>query len=198
VAWALSTSPEDINIVASWDSDMPGQKDLHKVPSITTYDSKGLVSSWGYKLDKRKHQLSWFKLLLSDQATERLQNEQPQRFERLQTLLEIHKKTPIDVVADYLRCLWAHATDEIRKSLGKDLWNNMKLKIVLTVPAIWDHKAQELTKRAAEMAGMLERADATLELIGEPEAAALSVFNEMKTQKMRGFQVCFCSLNELD
>jgi len=168
---------------------MPGQSDLHKVPSIITYDSKGLVSSWGYKLDKRQHPISWFKLLLSQEATERLQNEQPQRFGRLQTLLELHNKIPVEVVADYLRCLWAHATEEIRKKIGHGLWNNMKLKVVLTVPAIWDHKAQEVTKRAAEMAGMLEKADTTLELIGEPEAAALSVFNEMNTQVMRGFQV---------
>lgn len=176
---------------------MPGQKDLHKVPSVITYDSRGLVSSWGYKLDKRNHQLSWFKLGLSDLATERLEKEQPERFARLQTLLKMHQKTPIDVVADYLHCLWAHATEEIKKKLGKDLWNNLKLRVVLTVPAIWDHKAQELTKKAAEMAGILERADTSLELIGEPEAAALSVFNEMSSQKMRGFQVCGYSLEEL-
>jgi molecular chaperone DnaK (HSP70) len=185
----LSTSPAEINIVTGWDYDMPGQKELHKVPSVITYDDEFLVSSWGYKLDKSNHSLSWFKMLLSDQAKEHLQNEQPQRYKRLETLLEIKEKTPVEVVADYLRCLWTHAMNEIMKEIGKNLWDNIKIKIALTVPAIWDHKAQELTKRAAEMAGMLERADTTLELIGEPEAAALSVFNEMRVQKMRGLQV---------
>jgi molecular chaperone DnaK (HSP70) len=185
----LSTSPAEINIVTGWHYDMPGQKELHKVPSVITYDDECLVSSWGYKLDKSNHSLSWFKMLLSDQAKEQLQNEQPQRYKRLETLLEINEKTPVEVVADYLRCLWTHATNEIMKEIGKNLWDNIKIKIALTVPAIWDHKAQELTKRAAEMAGMLERADTTLELIGEPEAAALSVFNEMRVQKMRGLQV---------
>jgi len=177
---------------------MPGQRDLHKVPSIVTYDSVGLVSSWGYKIDtKRRHQLSWFKLGLSDRATERVKIELHERHERLQKLLDIHKKTSIDVVADYLRCLWAHAAETIKRKIGKVCWTNMKLKIVLTVPAIWDHKAQELTKRAAEMAGMLERNGTTLELVAEPEAAALSVFNEMKRQKLRGLKVCVCFCNYL-
>lgn len=148
------------------------------------------MSSWGYKIDTGKHQISWFKLRLSQTASEKLQHDQPQRYKRLETLLEIHDKEPVEVVADYLRCLWSHATENIQSKIGRDLWNNVQLNIVLTVPAIWDHQAQQLTKKAAEMAGLLERPGTFFELIGEPEAAALSVFDEMKWQKERHIQVC--------
>jgi len=77
----------------------------------------------------------------------------------------------------------------IQSRIGKLLWENMTLKIVLTVPAIWDHKAQELTRKAAEMAGLLARNDTTLELVGEPEAAALAVFDEMRSQNNRSLKV---------
>jgi molecular chaperone DnaK (HSP70) len=94
-------------------------------------------------------------------------------------------KTPVDVVANYLRCLWQHATQSIQNHLGKHLWENLDVRIVITVPAIWDHKAQETTRRAAEMAGLMTRPSTTLELIGEPEAATLAVFNEMEAQRKR-------------
>jgi molecular chaperone DnaK (HSP70) len=80
-------------------------------------------------------------------------------------------------------------TEVIQSRIGKLLWENMTLQIVLTVPAIWDHKAQELTRKAAEMAGLLVRSDTTLELVGEPEAAALAVFDELRSQKKRSLKV---------
>lgn len=184
VAWALSTSPNDIVIISSWETDdIPRSTDLHKVPSVLTYNSSGEVTSWGYRLDEERHAISWFKLCLSEQATQKLAKDQPERYERLQVLFKNLNKEPIDVVVDYLRCVWEHVVEDIREKIDDWLWENVKLKIVLTVPAIWDHKAQEMTRRAAEKAGLLKREDTTLELIGEPEAAALEVFTEMRIQK---------------
>lgn len=121
---------------------------------------------------------------------EQLEKDQPQRYKEFQDLMKAFGKTPVDVVADYLRALWDHSTETIRAKLGKHLWENLDLRIVLTVPAIWDHKAQETTRKAARMAGLLARPNATLELIGEPEAATLAVFNEMESQRKRMLKVC--------
>lgn len=189
VAWALSTSPKDINIVSSWDSDQPHNSDLHKVPSALTYNSKNEVTSWGFALEpRRRNHISWFKLGLSEKAARCFARDQPQRFEKLTTVLAQHGKQPVDVTADYLHCLWTHATEIIQRRIGRDLWEHVQLRLVLTVLAIWDHKAQELTRKAAEMAGMLARSDTTLELIGEPEAAALAVLEEMSAQKKKGLK----------
>ena len=195
VAWALSTSPKDINIISEWESDMPNNSSLHKVPSMLTYNSKGTVTSWGYDLDSQRDFVSWFKLSLSEEASERFANEQPQRFEKLEKILAHLKKEPVDVVSDYLRCLWGHATEVIQRAIGRQLWENIGIKIVLTLPAIWDHKAQELTRKAADMAGLLARTGTSLELIGEPESAALAVFEEMGLLKKRGLKVVPSSIH---
>jgi molecular chaperone DnaK (HSP70) len=196
VAWALSTSPNDIVIISSWETeDIPRSTDLHKVPSILTYNSSGEVTSWGYRLDEERNAISWFKLLLSEQATQKLAEDQPDRYERLQVLLKNFNKEPVDVAADYLRSIWKHVKNDIEEKIDDWLWDNLKLKIVLTVPAIWDHKAQEMTRKAAEKAGLLEKASTSLELIGEPESAALEVFTEMRIQKRGNLNVrmSFCS-----
>lgn len=182
VAWALSTSPADISIISSWESDLPANSDNHKVPSVLTYDSKGNVNSWGYKLERRRHHISWFKLLLSNHAMSKVASEQPERVNKLLQLLAEFKKEPVDVAADYLRELWKHASDDISRKVST-LWQNADLKITLTVPAIWDLSAQELTKKAAEMAGLLDRKGTKFRLIGEPEAAALCVIEEISAQK---------------
>lgn len=183
VAWAISTSPTDISIISSWASDLPANSDNHKVPSVLTYDSKGQVNSWGYRLKEHREHISWFKLLLSNHAIGKVAREQPDRVSELLRLLTKFKKGPVDVAADYLRELWTHASYEISRRVPTSLWETADLKITLTVPAIWDLSAQELTRKAAEMAGLLDRKGTNFKLIGEPEAAALSVFEEMSVQK---------------
>jgi molecular chaperone DnaK (HSP70) len=126
---------------------------------------------------------------LSEYGRQQLAEEQPEKYKELHALLKFFGKEPIDVMADYLKCIWKYATDNIQRRIGKHLWENLKLKIVVTVPAIWDHKAQELTRKAAQMAGLHSRNTTELELIGEPEAAALAVFDEMSTQRKRMLQV---------
>jgi molecular chaperone DnaK (HSP70) len=146
------------------------------VPSVVTYGSSGDVSSWGFILDPDQYHVSQFKLLLSEEGVKFLEQKQPERFRELQDLLTRYKKTPLDVSADYLRLLWTHAMKHIQKRIGDIIWEVVKFKIVLTVPAVWDHKAQDLTRQAAKRAGFLDRKDTILDLIGEPEAAALAVF----------------------
>jgi molecular chaperone DnaK (HSP70) len=183
VAWSLSTSPKDIFIVSNWETDEANNHDLEKVPSIVTYNSHGKVNSWGFSLEERRHHISWFKLGLCEEATKMLAKERPERYEMLYDLLTKYNKKPLDVSADYLRLLWAHAMENIQERVDPVLWENINLRIVLTVPAIWDHKAQDLTRQAAKMAGMLDRKGSTLELIAEPEAAALAVFTGMNTSR---------------
>lgn len=156
---------------------------------MLAYNSKGEVTSWGYKIEEHRHHISWFKLRLSEYGTQKLAEYQPLRAQRLELLLTTFQKQPVDVVSDYLRCLWTHATETIKAKIGQTLWENLAIRIVLTVPAIWDHQAQELTRKSAEMAGLMARKNTTLELIGEPEAAALAVFDDIKLQKERRLKV---------
>lgn len=178
VAWALTTAPNDINMISSWGGERIGRNfDSDKVPTNVTYDDRGNVMAWGFDRLDRGSKVEWFKLLLSEEA-ERRATEQRTILDGTKQILNKLKKSPVEVVTDYLTQLWDHTMAVIRTRVTKLLLENLTIKIVLTVPAIWDHVAQALTREAAEKAGLLARPGTTLHLIGEPEAAALAVFND--------------------
>jgi molecular chaperone DnaK (HSP70) len=89
------------------------------------------------------------------------------------------KKTAVEVISDYLRFLWRHILERLRIRLTAPALDNMALKIVLTIPAIWDHNAQQQMLAAAKMAGMLEYrscGQTEITLLAEPAAAALATY----------------------
>lgn len=121
--------------------------------------------------------MQWFKLLLSDEAREKGGG----KVAEAQAVLQRLRKEPVDVVADYLKQLWRHAVEQIELKLTRIAFENMDLRIVLTVPANWDHKAQERTRKAAIKAGITARRSLgapVLKLVTEPEAAALAAWKE--------------------
>ena len=149
-----------------------------KVPSTICYDDQGNVLKWGYMVSPQdRNQAAWFKLLLSDEARQ-------QGCDRISATLSLLKrlgKSPVDVVADYLRCLWTHAVKNIELALVKIAVDNMTFRVVLTLPANWDHNAQELTRQAAVKAGITRprwRGPTIFKTVSEPEAAALAAWRE--------------------
>ncbi|KAG8705825.1 hypothetical protein FRC09_002740 [Ceratobasidium sp. 395] len=88
-------------------------------------------------------------------------------------------KRPVDLIADFLTCLWNHVKQQITIKIGTiatlDIW--------LTVPARWDAKACSIMREAAVRAGIVQpdpTARATestprdrLRIITELEAAAV-------------------------
>jgi len=126
---------------------------------------------------KDTYQAQWFKLLLSEDACQQ-GGEWLKETNRI--LQELNKK-PVDVVADYLRCLWKHAIKVIELSLTKIAVDHMTFRVVLTLPANWDHKARELTRKAAVQAGITRNRSqgaTVFRMVPEPEAAALAAFRE--------------------
>ncbi|KAK4964856.1 hypothetical protein LTR28_003603, partial [Elasticomyces elasticus] len=75
----------------------------------------------------------------------------------------------VDVVADYLRELHNHAKETFVRRYGEVFMSTTKMRLVLTVPAVWSDKAKNATMQAAERAGIHE----DLSMITEPEAAAV-------------------------
>jgi hypothetical protein len=149
-----------------------------KVPSKICYDDQGNVLKWGYMVSPQDpNQAAWFKLLLSDEARE----QGGDRVSATISLLGKLRKSPVDVVADYLRCLWNHAIKNIELALVKIAVDNMTFRVVLTLPANWDHNAQELTRQAAVQAGITlprSRGATVFKTVSEPEAAALAAWRE--------------------
>jgi len=87
------------------------------------------------------------------------------------------RKTAVEVVGDYLRHLWDHAKSCIENQAGawsSRRWNDAK--VVLTVPAIWSPRMRQKTYMAAHLAGL----PPDIQLVGEPEAAALEISRQIR------------------
>lgn len=82
----------------------------------------------------------------------------------------------MEVTADYLERLVGHAKKIMLKDRLIPDETEMNLRFVLTVPAVWSHKAKDKTTSAAIQAGI----PATdISLISEPEAAALHALRKV-------------------
>lgn len=188
MSWTWSGNLSNTDQISSWQGS-GRERNSDKVPSRIIYDSHGRVVGWGFACASEKTiQVQWFKLLLSDEAREG----GGAKVAEAQAVLRRLKKEPVDVVADYLEQLWLHAVEQIELKLTRIAFENMDLRIVLTVPANWDHKAQERTKKAAIKAGITARRShgtPTLKLVTEPEAAALAAWKEAGLKWRPDFKV---------
>ncbi|KAH7256673.1 hypothetical protein BKA59DRAFT_490663 [Fusarium tricinctum] len=182
VAWAYSREPDEIEIVTSWDAELNHCSDIEKVPTQLYFDDNGQDVKWGYSIPIDNEPLKWFKLLLidlKDLPTDVARSSQLQEARRLRNKI---KKEPIEIIATFLRKLWDHSLDSIRRAVGVDLLKRTKLQVVITLPAIWPPYAQQRMKRAAQQSGILDGRPAgatTLRFISEPEAAALATIKDL-------------------
>ena len=81
-------------------------------------------------------------------------------------------KDPVHIARDYLKELLKNVKHVLKKRYSTPVIDAAKFEFVLTVPAIWSDIAKQRTQAAAFLAG-LGTADAPLELLSEPESAAL-------------------------
>ncbi|CAJ0545661.1 Ff.00g091340.m01.CDS01 [Fusarium sp. VM40] len=181
VAWAYSREPDEIEIVTSWDTELNHCSDVEKAPTQLYFDENGQNVKWGYSIPIDKEPLKWFKLLLidpKDLPTDVARSSQLQEARRLKNKI---KKEPIEIIATFLRKLWDHSLDSIRRAVGVDLLKRTKLQVVITLPAIWPPYAQQRMKQASQQSGILDGRPAgatTLRFISEPEAAALATIKD--------------------
>lgn len=183
MSWAYSGQPDDIQNITNWNSEYSRCSDHGKTPTHLEYASPSKVKKWGYGVPADQEVVRWFKLLLLNEA------EVPQRIresEQFKKAVEAQKSldvSPVDLVACYLKLLWHHTLETIKRAKGQSLIELCKFHITITLPAIWPHYVQNKMKKAAELAGLLDKRQAgptTLFFISEPEAAALATLSEMK------------------
>jgi len=170
VSWVTTAGRQEVNIIDDWPNPYGLNKNDHQVPSTIAYDRTGRVSKWGYYVraqDRDTVPFSWMKILLD--PSHRYYREAPRIQEMIARLGQIGK-TAEDIVSDFLKLVWDHTLATLRR-----LHEELELytwQVVLTVPAVWSPAAKEKTLRAAIKAGMPA---ANIQLVPEPEAAALAV-----------------------
>ncbi|KAF8863039.1 actin-like ATPase domain-containing protein [Acephala macrosclerotiorum] len=178
-AWAKSGTLDQVEVISQWSSQTIGATDSDKVPSEISYDAYNTAVKWGFGLKNSDNPLRWIKLLLSPLSLGAMNTTDSNIVEAARKQLRQYNKTPVDVISEYLRLLWNHILERLRIRLSAPVLDNMVLKVVLTIPAIWDHSAQTKMRLAAKKAGMLQHrpcGETTISLIAEPAAAALATY----------------------
>ncbi|GAB1319160.1 Actin-like ATPase domain-containing protein [Madurella fahalii] len=181
VAFTWSNKVERLEIITSWESELHSNSDEEKAPTAISFDSKNKVS-WGYSVPHDAEQAKWFKLLLIDEKDLPDDVRASAKIKEARAYLEKHNKSPIEVIAVFLRHLWNHCIQRITATVSRNLVNYSKFHIVMTLPAIWPEYARGRMKEAASQAGMLaERiaGETVLTFLSEPEAATLATLSDM-------------------
>ncbi|ORY02350.1 hypothetical protein BCR34DRAFT_627561 [Clohesyomyces aquaticus] len=186
VAWAFSRQPDNIKIVTKWRAKGAFNADDAKTPTEIVYALSGrnrMVRNWGYEIEANQTPLKWFKLCLEDE------NQLPQDVQKSDQLAAARKMlveksiSAVDAAADYLRELWKATIASLERELGSPAVDGLPFRVVVTVPAMWSDGAKNRTLRAAEQAGIKENrlcGRTTLDLIPEPEAAALATLAKFR------------------
>ncbi|TFK82502.1 actin-like ATPase domain-containing protein [Polyporus arcularius HHB13444] len=171
---------------------------FRKIPTCLLYDQTGQVIAWGIEAKNAGPmpgaiKCEWFKLFLEPHALRDSSTVDP----RLPTLPP--GKRAIDLIIDFLSCLWDYAKQQITREIGAvadldsaDVW--------LTVPAAWDATGCQMMRDAAIAAGLVHSARAgdhawreRLRIISEPEAAAVHCANLTDVHKLtpnQNFMIC--------
>ncbi|KAK8024499.1 hsp70 family chaperone [Apiospora rasikravindrae] len=193
VGWATAADiqSEQVNIITNW----PGSdRKEGKAPTEVFYEHG--KTTWGFEVGKDCDPVCWFKLLLLKEEDLGPHLKSSDFVLQAQQKLRDEGKTAVDVVADYLRCLWEHTLHVITRARGEAVVNESRFHVVITVPAIWKGYARQAMREAAEKAGILKKrlaaGETCLSFVAEPEAAALSTLSEPghKPKKDEVYLIC--------
>uniref|UniRef100_A0A0D2XA94 Heat shock 70 kDa protein 12B n=1 Tax=Fusarium oxysporum (strain Fo5176) TaxID=660025 RepID=A0A0D2XA94_FUSOF len=128
VAWAYSREPEEIEIVTSWESELNHCSDVEKAPTQIHYGHNSRDIKWGYGISPEHEPLKWFKLLLlepKDIPQGAANSTQLKEARRLQSKVG---KEPVEIVACFLRKIWDHSVESIRRAIGDGVMKRSKFQ----------------------------------------------------------------------
>ncbi|KAL3474035.1 hypothetical protein BJX99DRAFT_232290 [Aspergillus californicus] len=192
VAWATVSdfASDQINLITSW----PGTgREEGKAPTELFYEDDQIF--WGYEIPDDADPVRWFKLLLVKDEDLSEETRSSEFILRGRKMLKETGKTAVGLIADYLRLLWDHILETVKKSRGEYVIDALRFHIVITVPAIWKGYARQGMEEAARQAGLLgsrPAGETMLSFVPEPEAAGLSTLCEpgRKTQPGDVYVIC--------
>lgn len=164
-----------IKVITQWPN--PTQGYHEKTPTTIAYNKSPPL--WGGDVETHDHpQVSYFKLGL--QPNLRKQYPTSSRghslfsaylIDHTWTHQDLPSKKAVDYAADFLTQVHEFCMNEYMPTKFSDEFlKTQKISYVITVPAMWTDRAKELTRQAAQRAGIERR---KLMLIAEPEAAAI-------------------------
>ncbi|RYP25624.1 hypothetical protein DL767_008335 [Monosporascus sp. MG133] len=185
VSWLFHNgmkAPANPEVITRWLSTHARNSDRVKVPTKLYYDKHTKNVSWGYNIPEGEP-IQWFKLLLLNDEDLSAHLQGSAHIRKARTMLEELGKDATQVTADYLKQLWQHTMKAMEKAKGPSLIKATPIHVVLTVPAIYQDYGRERMRRAAELAGILDKRplceDTTLSFVTEPESAIMATLPEL-------------------
>jgi hypothetical protein len=153
---------------------------VERIPSIIAYNENS-TPTWGPQVQPaNKPQITLFKLGLEPRSWDYYGFTEPEDGYSFGEHPELPHKRPVDVTADYLRCIMSFLRDNFFPQIGGQAFlSAQEWRYVVTIPAIWKEEGKVLTRQAVSRATNVGERD--IILIKEPEAAALwltSVYTE--------------------
>lgn len=172
---------EDVEVISNWSGGLRRNERLEKVPSLIAFreENEGVnEDKWGYEVPAGAKSYTWFKLHLDSNA-ETSSFDSDELTGKLGSVL---RKLPDDMTAAeittaYLSYIYRHLMEELQKRHTAEVCKKTPIDFWLTVPATWQNAATDATRRAAMGAGFARRRGDTLNIITEPEAAAIAILS---------------------
>ncbi|KAJ6155810.1 hypothetical protein N7470_006376 [Penicillium chermesinum] len=178
-----SQGAENIHVIRTWPGPARVQDETWKTPSRIAYKRENLSLgeqdvAWGYQVTPRMKSYTWTKLLLDNQKKHILSIEDLDIIQGHGLLaVPSFKRQPREVCADYLAEIYTYIISYLERRLTHEILGETSLVFYFTIPAIWSDKAKQDTWDAARVAGFGSRPKDDINMITEPEAAALATFS---------------------
>ena len=126
---------------------------------------------------------SWFKLLLDEAEATKYDDPQLATSEGKGVLSKPSFKSAVDLCADFLQEIAGFAHAYLAQRISHEVLAATPLDFRFTVPAVWTDKARSDTRRAARQAAKQAQLpfhrDTQIDLIREPEAAAIATLHSL-------------------
>jgi molecular chaperone DnaK (HSP70) len=182
---ALDRIVDKVILVKNW----PMASFSEKTATRLSYNESGAMTAWGGRVrPTHPRAIQYFKLGLQENAAQHynfstVQSDSNSHVHNVASLVggfldnhdwrhpELTGKTALDYTADFLGAVRHHIFEVVLPwQLTSEFLKKERISFAITVPAIWTDKGKDLTKQAAERAGIPSN---NLLITTEPEAAAL-------------------------
>ncbi|KAJ5726706.1 uncharacterized protein N7483_008063 [Penicillium malachiteum] len=197
IVFGLSSS-EDFRILSQW----PGAHSSlrSECPSIISYGQDTTDSiKWGFKvpetLSSADQKFVWFKMMLDDKLERsEFYDEALQHVLRSKVLKLPDGQTAASVTTDFLFQVYRHLKKTLISRFGDEKFHQGAIDFYFTIPACWMHQTQDTMRTAIENAGFGSCPLHEVKLLAEPEAAIMSVIQEidLKIETGDGVMICDC------
>jgi hypothetical protein len=166
-----------IQVLQNWPSSHTKIGTKEKVPSEIAYTKDGI--EWGSSIPPHEARNMWMKLSLD----RRQPGVAAKIVQELASDSAGPTRRPVDIIADYLKCVKEHVIKTFVDQYGPGLWQSLPIILVITVPAVWSDLAKHRTMQAFDKAGFnitgFPRLAHTITTT-EPEAAATFTIKTLK------------------